>query len=120
MNEYLDPTAPVAVPRKTARRPSSLDGLVVTLLDISKRSEEHTSELQSPCNLVCRLLLEKKKQTFDLVPRRSRDINPLRTHPSPDPSEHIGRQQPENVPCAVRLHTTHTTADVLTPAKSAL
>src|SRR5256885_3982056 len=26
------------------------------------RSEEHTSELQSPCNLVCRLLLEKKKR----------------------------------------------------------
>src|SRR5256885_9361386 len=29
--------------------------------DIPTRSEEHTSELQSPCNLVCRLLLEKKK-----------------------------------------------------------
>src|SRR5256885_4956079 len=29
-----------------------------------RRSEEHTSELQSPCNLVCRLLLEKKKMTF--------------------------------------------------------
>src|SRR2546426_4610432 len=28
------------------------------------RSEEHTSELQSPCNLVCRLLLEKKKKTI--------------------------------------------------------
>src|SRR5256885_14886728 len=28
---------------------------------ICHRSEEHTSELQSPCNLVCRLLLEKKK-----------------------------------------------------------
>src|SRR6266446_9922078 len=28
----------------------------------SPRSEEHTSELQSPCNLVCRLLLEKKKE----------------------------------------------------------
>src|ERR1022692_3332524 len=28
------------------------------------RSEEHTSELQSPCNLVCRLLLEKKKDVF--------------------------------------------------------
>src|SRR5256885_15877412 len=27
----------------------------------SRRSEEHTSELQSPCNLVCRILLEKKK-----------------------------------------------------------
>src|SRR5256885_8188127 len=29
----------------------------------ANRSEEHTSELQSPCNLVCRLLLEKKKNT---------------------------------------------------------
>src|SRR5256885_8458242 len=33
------------------------------------RSEEHTSELQSPCNLVCRLLLEKKKTiTHNLCP----------------------------------------------------
>src|SRR2546426_4852635 len=31
-------------------------------LAVNKRSEEHTSELQSPCNLVCRLLLEKKKK----------------------------------------------------------
>src|SRR5256885_11347000 len=30
-----------------------------------RRSEEHTSELQSPCNLVCRLLLEKKKNTVE-------------------------------------------------------
>src|SRR2546426_9320972 len=30
----------------------------------AERSEEHTSELQSPCNLVCRLLLEKKKQIY--------------------------------------------------------
>src|SRR2546426_2466436 len=30
---------------------------------MQKRSEEHTSELQSPCNLVCRLLLEKKKKS---------------------------------------------------------
>src|SRR5256885_10038179 len=30
----------------------------------ARRSEEHTSELQSPCNLVCRLLLEKKKNKF--------------------------------------------------------
>src|SRR5256885_13111890 len=30
------------------------------------RSEEHTSELQSPCNLVCRLLLEKKKNILSL------------------------------------------------------
>src|SRR5688500_19791876 len=33
--------------------------------DRHPRSEEHTSELQSPCNLVCRLLLEKKKNTDD-------------------------------------------------------
>src|SRR2546426_4871867 len=30
-------------------------------IEFAVRSEEHTSELQSPCNLVCRLLLEKKK-----------------------------------------------------------
>src|SRR5256885_16450296 len=32
-----------------------------TFSAVDERSEEHTSELQSPCNLVCRLLLEKKK-----------------------------------------------------------
>src|SRR5256885_5384910 len=37
--------------------------LTERLYDQDFRSEEHTSELQSPCNLVCRLLLEKKKQT---------------------------------------------------------
>src|SRR5256885_12823439 len=36
------------------------------------RSEEHTSELQSPCNLVCRLLLEKKKNGDNLHPRALR------------------------------------------------
>src|SRR2546426_6731465 len=34
---------------------------IVLGIDVLLRSEEHTSELQSPCNLVCRLLLEKKK-----------------------------------------------------------
>src|SRR3989454_10294299 len=33
---------------------------------VVERSEEHTSELQSPCNLVCRLLLEKKKKIYDI------------------------------------------------------
>src|SRR5205807_10204553 len=36
--------------------------LLQSLLRRLHRSEEHTSELQSPCNLVCRLLLEKKKK----------------------------------------------------------
>src|SRR5215467_14827171 len=43
---------PVWIPPGTCLRPRP----------IWVRSEEHTSELQSPCNLVCRLLLEKKKK----------------------------------------------------------
>src|SRR2546426_3076879 len=37
------------------------------------RSEEHTSELQSPCNLVCRLLLEKKNTHLHVVHRQFQD-----------------------------------------------
>src|SRR2546426_5920844 len=39
-----------------------------------ERSEEHTSELQSPCNLVCRLLLEKKKHESDMRPSRTQNF----------------------------------------------
>src|SRR5256885_7874218 len=39
----------------------SVNGWRYDLGGLASRSEEHTSELQSPCNLVCRLLLEKKK-----------------------------------------------------------
>src|SRR5256885_13180436 len=51
---------------KTARRQTLLTALLLAAgaaasQDYPARSEEHTSELQSPCNLVCRLLLEKKK-----------------------------------------------------------
>src|SRR5256885_7811879 len=47
------------------------------------RSEEHTSELQSPCNLVCRLLLEKKKKILTLtLPRSSRSRAPPELRPS--------------------------------------
>src|SRR2546426_7233991 len=44
------------------------------------RSEEHTSELQSPCNLVCRLLLEKKKKIGSRRKsgNRSSSFNPSR------------------------------------------
>src|SRR5256886_13540492 len=49
---------------KWARRTKSLDALLPVLyLRGVSRSEEHTSELQSQSNLVCRLLLEKKNQT---------------------------------------------------------
>src|SRR2546426_7009434 len=39
-----------------------------------ERSEEHTSELQSPCNLVCRLLLEKKKYIIITISIRNYSI----------------------------------------------
>src|SRR5256885_12274689 len=43
---------------------------IVSVSVSARRSEEHTSELQSPCNLVCRLLLEKKTHLtkYDLSP----------------------------------------------------
>src|SRR5256885_7137312 len=51
----------------------------VTIGSISiRRSEEHTSELQSPCNLVCRLLLEKKNSIWTFC-----HPHPSFTHVSP-------------------------------------
>src|SRR5256885_10087524 len=50
------------LPSSTASRPKCTFSYRSPLLQShGSRSEEHTSELQSPCNLVCRLLLEKKK-----------------------------------------------------------
>src|SRR5256885_12681646 len=46
-----------------------------------ERSEEHTSELQSPCNLVCRLLLEKKKQQTVTSSPYNYDISHLECAP---------------------------------------
>src|SRR5688500_19360103 len=52
----IGPSRPRLLPiAREARRPVRVDG------SSGVRSEEHTSELQSPCNLVCRLLLEKTK-----------------------------------------------------------
>src|SRR5256885_8256685 len=46
---------------RSVRDDQHLDREVLRCTAFRPRSEEHTSELQSPCNLVCRLLLEKKK-----------------------------------------------------------
>src|SRR2546426_5268278 len=46
---------------------------------VAMRSEEHTSELQSPCNLVCRLLLEKKKKYKNTYTHSSTYINRYNT-----------------------------------------
>src|SRR2546426_7527778 len=45
-----------------------------------RRSEEHTSELQSPCNLVCRLLLEKKKNLIVVINALLLAREPLGAH----------------------------------------
>src|SRR5256885_4067265 len=59
-----------AAPRSHAslaifRSCTCIPSLASTTSKQTSRSEEHTSELQSPCNLVCRLLLEKKKKQHD-------------------------------------------------------
>src|SRR2546427_9442734 len=58
---HRGPVAHAAVTSVTPRRTASR--ALTQALESSRRSEEHTSELQSQSNLVCRLLLEKKKQT---------------------------------------------------------
>src|SRR6266446_7196009 len=50
--------------RSVGDGPHMRHGAVAAALGRTARSEEHTSELQSPCNLVCRLLLEKKNKSF--------------------------------------------------------
>src|SRR6266480_5824635 len=47
--------------------------------DSRPRSEEHTSELQSHVNLVCRLLLEKKKKTKNIHPLKKKKKKPKKT-----------------------------------------
>src|SRR5256885_3586343 len=59
-----------------ARQEPRPEGVTVA----ATRSEEHTSELQSPCNLVCRLLLEKKKHDVRCITR--------------DPSQYQARRGP--------------------------
>src|SRR5256885_10128792 len=51
----------MAVSRPAESQRTTRDMISAPITSTFPRSEEHTSELQSPCNLVCRLLLEKKK-----------------------------------------------------------
>src|SRR5256885_13203131 len=58
------------------------------------RSEEHTSELQSPCNLVCRLLLEKKKKQACHPPAHPlcQSVHDVRIVPIPDGRAELGQR----------------------------
>src|SRR2546426_9274212 len=55
------PDSPRRISETMVDRLADLHAVDIEASGIAARSEEHTSELQSPCNLVCRLLLEKKK-----------------------------------------------------------
>src|SRR2546426_4671975 len=60
--------------------PFTLAVILLLLYLNFRRSEEHTSELQSPCNLVCRLLLEKKKRNNNILAHysvRNSDRHPI-------------------------------------------
>src|SRR5256885_6172468 len=82
----------------------------------SSRSEEHTSELQSPCNLVCRLLLEKKNihtrtTSHASLARQCAPTSPpsIAQHPPPFPhtppsnSQTFSQSRPRLTPCLRHL-----------------
>src|SRR5256885_5722966 len=58
---FVGPIEVIGQMARTMQRATTSAHRVFEVLDTEPRSEEHTSELQSPCNLVCRLLLEKKR-----------------------------------------------------------
>ncbi len=66
-DEFLDPTDSVAVPRKTATRPATLDGKVITLLDISKAKGDHLLDRIEELlreRTKAKAIVRKKKPTF--------------------------------------------------------
>ena len=67
MTEYLDPTDSVATDRKTAARPASLEGRVITLLDISKAKGDHLLDRVEELlreRVRPKAIVRKKKPTF--------------------------------------------------------
>src|SRR2546426_8703515 len=107
--------------RRSVSRCSSVASRVARTVAWIPRSEEHTSELQSPCNLVCRLLLEKKKKLCilhrsrppqdsleDLQKTPARRTPPTHHKRTPQPMHHpprdIGQRPviPPVTPCTAR------------------
>src|SRR3989475_6043134 len=63
----------------TVKEAVAATGAVASLVLVPARSEEHTSELQSQSNLVCRLLLEKKKKKHKAMNPRAQQCSPHRS-----------------------------------------
>src|SRR2546426_7331772 len=72
LEDVLAPARPSHRPRVAITFDDAYRGATVMGVE---RSEEHTSELQSPCNLVCRLLLEKKKKKEKSTPVHASKID---------------------------------------------
>src|SRR5260370_17050278 len=81
---------------RTVQNPTHIECAMQTPCLQRPRSEEHTSELQSHLNLVCRLLLEKKKKARESSPRPLN--HPPHTPPPTPPPPHTPRPT---------LHTPH-------------
>src|SRR5256885_8503455 len=79
--------------------PFHLNNTAAFIHRMDPRSEEHTSELQSPCNLVCRLLLEKKKITDKHIDRHLSHSRALHI-----PQRASERRSPGHDPCRVCTH----------------
>src|ERR1039457_7701400 len=65
--DALPTSATVATAHNPGASTYTPSGNEAAINSLDPRSEEHTSELQSPCNLVCRLLLEKKKRFVRMI-----------------------------------------------------
>src|SRR5256885_2533657 len=82
--------------------PGCFERLWIATSNLMKRSEEHTSELQSPCNLVCRLLLEKKKMSSNSFRATSTysitSPPPLPPPPTPSPTAPTPSPTPLRLP----------------------
>src|SRR5256885_6673738 len=78
-HDAVDPAGLDVGHKPLDRRPIHVAARVAAVVVVGRdRSEEHTSELQSPCNLVCRLLLEKKKKITDAhAPHMTHHFIPL-------------------------------------------
>src|SRR5256885_11710348 len=74
---------------------------VMGILIDALRSEEHTSELQSPCNLVCRLLLEKKSDCDRPCSRLCAGLDKRRDL---SPADAAGAATPGTPPLALSMH----------------
>src|SRR5256885_10743307 len=98
--------------------PSSPAGSAPLKAAFVYRSEEHTSELQSPCNLVCRLLLEKKKTPRVPLPSGATSTSTVRSAPGIVPPRRRAEPPPAQdspAPPGARLQSNHCHAPMSRP-----